>query len=54
MYIAPGQGQTGADNPIGSNFFINTFIQSIEVSPLNDFVTVFPIQTYRQPNLTLL
>ena len=48
----------GADNPLGSNFFINSIIQtkqSIAASfpPLNDFVTVFAVQTYRLPNLTL-
>ena len=41
----------GADNPLGSNFFIDSIIQSIlsfaaRFPPLNDFVTVFPIQTY--------
>ena len=41
----------GADNRLGSNVFINSIIQSIlsfaaEFSPLNDFVTVFPIQTH--------
>ena len=51
MYIAPGQGQT---TPWGQIFFINNIIQLIKsfaasVPPLNDFVTVFPIQTYRRP-----
>ena len=40
----------GADNPVGSNVFINSIIKSIlsfaaRFPPLNDFVTVFPIQT---------
>ena len=52
---SPGQGQT---TPWGQIFFINSIIQSIKsfaasFPPLNDFVTVFPIQTYRRPNLTL-
>ena len=39
-------------NPWGQMFFINSIIQSIysfaaRFSPLNDFETVFPIQTYR-------
>ena len=44
----------GADNPLGSKIFINSIIQSIysfaaSFSPLNNFVTVFPIQRYRRP-----
>ena len=47
-----------ADNPVGSNCFINSIIQSIlsftaKFPPLNDLVTVFPIKTYIRPNLTL-
>ena len=54
MYIAPGHGQT---TPLGSNCFINSIIQSIKsfaagFAPLNDFVTVFPNQTYERPNWT--
>ena len=42
----------GTDSPLGSNFFINTFIESIEsfaanFPPINDLVTVFPFQMYR-------
>ena len=46
----------GADNYPGSNVYINTFIQSFVASfpPINDFVTVFPIQMYTRPYLTLL
>ena len=45
-YIAPGQGQT---TPWGQIFFINSIIQSFAASfpPLNDFITVFPIQDHR-------
>ena len=48
----------GADNHLRSNFFINSIMQSIKsfaasFPPLNGFVTVFPIQTYRQPNLSV-
>ena len=44
--------RAGADNPLGSNIFINTFSQSIEsfaacFSLINDFVTFFHIQMYR-------
>ena len=40
--------RAGADNPLGSLFFINSIIQSIKsfaasFPPLNDFVTIFPI-----------
>ena len=48
----------GADNPLGSILFhlqyhsIN-LVLCCKFSPLNNFVTVFPIQTYRQSNLTL-
>ena len=53
--FSPG---AGADNPLGSIFFINSIIQLIYSSaasfpPLNDFVTIFPIQMYKRPNLTL-
>ena len=48
VYI-PG---AGADNLLGTIVFINSIIQSIvffaeSFPPLNNFVTVFPIQTYR-------
>ena len=51
-------GGVGADNIPGVNFFINTIIQLFTpllkvFTPLNAFVTAFPIQTYRSPNLTL-
>ena len=55
MYIAPGQGQTAP----WSQFVFQKHKSSINLVicckfyPLNDFVTVFPIQTYRQPNMTL-
>ena len=44
----------GADNPLRSIFFINSIIQSIvsfaaSFPPFNEFVRVFPIQTYRLP-----
>ena len=43
---------TGADNPLGQISFINSIIQSVKsfvasFPPLNDFITVFPIQKYR-------
>ena len=50
IYVySPGQGQT---TPWGQIVFINSIIQSMvsfaaSFPPLNDFVTVFPIQTYR-------
>ena len=47
---------TGADNaPVVIFFFIITIIKSSKsfASPLNDFVTIFPIQAYRRPNLTM-
>ena len=54
MYIAPGRGR----QPPDVKFFIKSIIQSMvsfaaSFPPLNDFVIVFPIQTYRLPNLTL-
>ena len=52
--LSPG---TGEDNPLVYLFFINKIIQYLvlycKVSSLNDFVTVFPIQPYMRPNLTL-
>ena len=55
MYIAPGQGQT---TPWQQIFFINSILQLIKsfaarFPPLNDFVTVFPIQTHRRPKIDL-
>ena len=48
----------GADNPLES-FYFNKHNYSVNLvlcckfSLLNNFVIVFPIQTYRRPNLTL-
>ena len=54
MYIAPGQGQT---TPLGQSYSLThlfcQFSTLLHVSPLNDFVTVFPIQIYTRLNLTL-
>ena len=49
MYTAPGQGQT---TPCGQILFVDSIIQSIlsfaaSFPPLNDFVTFYPIPTYR-------
>ena len=45
--------RAGADNPIGVNYFSLTHLFSqFSPSPLND-CNSFPIQAYRQPNLTL-
>ena len=51
-YVHVYSPRAGADNPWGQIFFINSIIQSIKTfaasfPPLNDFITVFPIQTYR-------
>ena len=53
--FSPG---AGADNPLGSvcfslTVFLVNIVHCCNFSPLNDFVTVFPIQMYRQPNLIL-
>ena len=54
MYIAPRPSQTTHD----SNFFLqkcnssDNLVICCKFSALNYFVTVFPIQTHRQPNLT--
>ena len=54
MYLVLGQGQTTP----GSKYFlknkasVNLFIYC-KFYPLNDLVTVFPIQTYRRTNLFL-
>ena len=50
-YIHVYSPRTGADSPWG-HFFMNSIIQSIEFfaasfPQLNDFITAFPIQTYR-------
>ena len=57
-YIHVYSPGTGGDNPLRSIFFFNSIIQSIvsfavSFSSFNDFVTVFPIQSYKRPNLTL-
>ena len=47
----------GADNSFGSIFFIKIYSVNFlccKFSLLNYFVTVFSIQMYRLPNLTLL
>ena len=53
-YIAPGQGQTTSWVKL---FFENINLLSLvicyKVFPLNNFLTLFPIQTHRRPNLTL-
>ena len=47
--FSPG---TGTDNPSDQTLFVNSIILSVwsfaaRVPPLNDFITVFPIQKYR-------
>ena len=47
----------GADNPLGYIFFpkhnyLVNLVLCYKFSSLNDFATVFPIQTYRRLNLT--
>ena len=45
-----------AEDPLGykfSQYYSVNLVLCRKFSPLNDFVTVFPIQTYRWPNLTL-
>ena len=51
---------TGADNPLGSEFLCTgklipdvTLVICRKLLPLNDFLTVFPIQKHKGPNLTL-
>ena len=57
-YIHVYSPGAGTDNSLWSFFFhkqyysVNSHLLQV-LTPLNDFVTVFPIQTYRQPNLTL-
>ena len=55
MYTAPGQGQTTPGvNFFSLTVFFSQYSPSLQVfPPSNDFVTVFPIQTYRRPNFTL-
>ena len=52
MYVAPGQG---TDNPMGSKCFQKhkSYVNMVICwfFPLNDFVTVFPIQIHMQPDL---
>ena len=54
MHIAPGR----ADNPLGSEFLYKhksfvTLVICCKFLPLNDFLTVFPIQKHKRPNLAL-
>ena len=47
-----------ADSPLRSKFFQKhkssvTLVIRCNFYPLNDFVTFFPLQTHRRPNLTL-
>ena len=51
MFIDPGQGQT---TPLGQTVFIDINLLSIcsfdaSIFPLNDFIKVFTIYTYRRP-----
>ena len=48
----------GADNPLGSEFLYKhkpfiTLLICCKFLPLNDHLTVFPIQKHKRPNLTL-
>ena len=55
MYIAPGQGQATPWGQIVSlTHLFFQFSPCCKFSPLNGFVTVFPIQMYMRPNLILL
>ena len=48
MYIAPGQGQTTPGSFFSSIVLFSQYSPLLQDFPaLNDFVTVFPIQTYR-------
>ena len=54
MYIAPGQGQT---IPWGQNFLYKykpfvTLVICCKFLPLIDFLTVFPIQKHKRPNVS--
>ena len=55
VYIDPGQGQTapGDQNLLKKHQASVSLVIGCKFYPLNDFVTVFPIQTHRRQNLTL-
>ena len=49
--------EAGQTTPWGQDFYININLSSLvsfcKFLPLNDFLTVFPIQKHRRPKLTL-
>ena len=52
MYIALGQTTQGV-KIFSKMYFLCIFFHLLQVFPFDYFVTDFPIQTHRRPNLTL-